>query len=309
MTPLPNFFVVGAAKSGTTALERYLSAHPQIYMSPIKEPSYFARDIIPQLPLSGWQTNQQGLEAYLDGPMRERRGGCVLEWEQYLKLFRHVQLETAIGEASTAYLISPAAPAEIRSRIPGARIVIMLRSPVERVFSTWVMFRRNGKLPLGFSDFLRSSEGDTSRWRHTILETRKIAEGVERFMAAFPAQAVRWYFHEDFSAAPLRLMRDIYSFLGVDPAFEPDVTRRHNESILPRGAILHRALRASGVWGAAHRVMPAPWRRVARRALFRAGKIEITPADRSLLIDYFRDDVRRLQRLVGRDLSHWLRPE
>src|SRR6185295_6583079 len=102
----PNFFIVGAAKSGTTSVTRYLEEHPQVYMSPIKEPSYFARDIIPGLQSPNWTRNQRGLGRYLNGPMRDRRGGCVLDWESYLKLFRNVTREIAIGEASTAYLIS-----------------------------------------------------------------------------------------------------------------------------------------------------------------------------------------------------------
>ena len=79
-TSVPNFFIVGAAKSGTTAVARYLEEHPQVYMSPIKEPSYFARDIIPVLQPSNWDRNQRGLDKYLNGPMQERRGGCVLDW-------------------------------------------------------------------------------------------------------------------------------------------------------------------------------------------------------------------------------------
>ena len=105
---IPNFFIVGAAKSGTTSVARYLDEHPQVYMSPIKEPSYFARDIIETLHPPGWARNQRGLDRYLNGPMLRRRGGCVLEWEDYLKLFRKVADEIAIGEASVA--IAAASP-------------------------------------------------------------------------------------------------------------------------------------------------------------------------------------------------------
>ena len=81
-TRTPNFFIAGAAKSGTTSLARYLEEHPQVYMSPIKEPSYFARDIIPTLQPSNWNRNQRGLQKYLNGSMRHRRGGCVLDWRR-----------------------------------------------------------------------------------------------------------------------------------------------------------------------------------------------------------------------------------
>ena len=311
MPRLPNFFVVGAAKSGTTSLGQYLAEHPQIYMSPIKEPSYFACDAIADFPLIGWSKNQRGLEKSLDGPMQDRRGGCVLDWEQYLKLFRNVSQEIAIGEASTAYLISARAPGEIRESIPEARIIIMLRSPVERAFSTYLMFCRNGRLRASFSDVIRS-DGTTemAEWRRMTLETRKIAKGVERFINVFPSAQIRWYFYEDFSQDTLGTMRSIYRFLGVDPQFNPNVRRRYNEGSLPRGPRLHRALHATNLWSLANRLVPQSARPLVRRVLFHTSvKPRISALDRSCLIDYFRDDVTELEHLVGRDLSHWLRPE
>ena len=233
----PNFFIVGAAKSGTTSVARYLAEHPQVFMSPIKEPSYFARDIIPDLHPPNWARNQRGLDRYLNGPMANRRGGCVLDWEGYLKLFRNVAGESAIGDASTAYLISPNAPSDIRSAVPHARIIMVLRSPIERAFSTYLMFWRNGRLRASFSDVIRSEgNGSLSEWRRMILETRKIATGVERFLNTFPENQIRWYFHEELSSDPLALMQRIYTFLGVDPDFRPDVSRRYNQELAAEGA-------------------------------------------------------------------------
>ncbi len=85
---LPNFFVVGAPKAGTTSLYNYLDQHPAIYMSPVKEPAFFAPDLVElkqQLGIA--EPDDTELRAYLDGPMTQRRSGVVTEWEQYLKLF------------------------------------------------------------------------------------------------------------------------------------------------------------------------------------------------------------------------------
>jgi hypothetical protein len=305
----PNFFIVGAAKSGTTSVAKYLGEHPQVYMSPIKEPSYFARDMIRSSQFHGWSRDQRGLERYLNGPMTSSRGGCVLEWEAYLKLFRNVAREIAIGEASTAYLISPEAPSDIRAAIPNARIIIVLRSPIERAFSTYVMFCRNGRLRASFSDIIRShASGALSTWRRMILETRKIAPGVERFLKTFPPDQVRWYFHEELSSDPVGFMQRIYSFIGVDPTFSPDVSRRYNEEMLPRIPLLHFAAYASGVLKLAGRVVPSRTRPALRRFIFKAGPVSRPSRDdKAILADYFNEDVNHLSRLVQKDLSHWLR--
>src|SRR5579872_1954454 len=102
---LPNFFLVGAMKSGTTSLYRYLNAHPQVYMSPIKEPNYFCSDFIPQ---------------------PSDPAGKIVSWDDYVRLFRAAGNETAIGEASVVYLCSRCAAQEIHRVLPNSRILILL---------------------------------------------------------------------------------------------------------------------------------------------------------------------------------------
>ena len=307
-THTPNFFIVGAAKSGTTSVARYLGEHPQVYMSPIKEPSYFARDIVESLHPPGWARNQRGLDRYLNSPTLGRRGGCVLEWEAYLKLFRNVGDKIAIGEASTAYLISPMAPSDIRSAFPEARIIIVLRNPIERAFSTYQMFCRNGRLRASFSEVIRSEKaGRLADWRRMMLETRRIAPGVERFLSTFPPDQIRWYFHEDLAFDALAVMKQIYSFLRVDPGFRPDISRRYNEEMVPKAPFLHYAAYKSGLLGFANLVVPAKARPILRNVLFRSPReTSISAGDRTILAEYFREDVSHLSRLVDRDLSRWL---
>ena len=110
--PLPNFFIVGAPKAGTTSLYHHLDQHPQIYMSPLKEPCYFSSELRPENyteELQPWITREiQALQQYLAGPMTEKRfGGLVSEWDDYIKLFRNAAGAHTIGEASVCYLWSP----------------------------------------------------------------------------------------------------------------------------------------------------------------------------------------------------------
>jgi hypothetical protein len=207
--------------------------------------------MIDSLDLPGWTRIRKGLERYLNGPMSRRRGGCVLEWEAYLKLFRqsrNVKLQSA--KASTVYLISPGAPADIRAAIPHARIHCRAAESHRSVrFSTDLMFCRNGRLRARFSDVIRSNAVESlSNWRRMILETRRIAPGFERFLDTFPRNQIRWYFHEELTSDPLAVMRRIYEFLGVDPGFRPDVGRRYNEEMLPKVPMLHYAAYAAGLW-------------------------------------------------------------
>ena len=106
----PNFFLVGAPQAGTTALYFYLDQHPSIFVSPIKEPCFFAPEVADITPRARelYDTDAPDLRRYLDGPMEQKRDhGLVLDWDDYLTLFKSVRDETAIGEASVAYLASP----------------------------------------------------------------------------------------------------------------------------------------------------------------------------------------------------------
>ena len=125
---LPNFILAGAPKSGTTALYHYLRQHPQIYMSPIKEPCYFAAEIRPDNLTATHLQHIRRMSRKLPAPF----GWLVSEWDDYVRLFQDVQHETAIGEASVAYLWSETAATNIASRLPDAKIIAVLRDPSER---------------------------------------------------------------------------------------------------------------------------------------------------------------------------------
>src|SRR5262245_1508584 len=128
---LPNFFVVGTGKAGTTSLYHYLRQHPQIYMSPVKEPCYFASEIRPENMASAYVSHIRRLSRNLprlldDGRPVSPLGWVVSEWDDYLRLFRQVAGETAIGEASAAYLWSATAARNIAAAAPDARIIMIL---------------------------------------------------------------------------------------------------------------------------------------------------------------------------------------
>ncbi|HLG99373.1 MAG TPA: sulfotransferase [Bryobacteraceae bacterium] len=315
MATLPNFFLVGAPKAGTTSLYFYLDQHPQVYMSPIKEPHFLADEIrfenfsphmqeiaAPGLP---------ALEQYLNGPVLEKfSGGPVSKWEDYLKLFQCATHETAIGEASPCYLWSPSASRNIAGRFPGAKIIMMLRNPIDRAFAQYRHILMFADAAVSFREHMEASlRSDSTRVGdlYPFLGFGLYYEQVKRYLDLFPQERVRIYFYEDFCAAQAPVMRDIFAFLSVEPSFTPDLSKRHMQAFVPRSYALKRLAKSSRVWNWLWPRTPARLRALARKAAFRGrDSFVLEPADRARLIDYYRDDVQKLGSLVNRDLSTWL---
>ena len=274
MPRLPNFFLAGAPKAGTTSLYHYLDQHPQIYMSPIKEVNYFAAEIReqnfePEL-RPGVAHDASLLREYLDGAMvRKRSGGIVTEWADYLRLFRNAGDQNALGEASVCYLWSATAAERIAGRIPNARILVMLRNPVDRAFSDYLQGVDNGAIRWSFREHIRRNREHRSGLfsvHYPFLEFGFYSEQLARFLNRFGRNV--WIgFYEDFQHRPKQVMRDIFEFLDVDVEFSPDMSRRYREA---------------------------------------NGAEEMGSEDRCYLIDLYCDDVRKLSGLVGRNLDAWM---
>ncbi|HKD05698.1 MAG TPA: sulfotransferase [Bryobacteraceae bacterium] len=310
---LPNFFIVGAPKAGTTSLYHYLDQHPQIYMSPIKEPNFFSTEVraenfeASQRP--ALERDARAVRRFLDGPMNEKRfGGIVTELADYERLFTNAGNATAVGEASVCYLWSSTAPGKIASMAPDARIVIILRDPAARSFSQYAHGLSVGAIKDSFREHIRKSlilEPKQFCSVYPFLEFGLYAEQVRRYRDLFGPNV--WIgFHEDFRANPLKEYRRLLRFLEVDDAFIPDLTQQYLEGLTPRVRLVG-ALRRKGIWGAVARLTPVGWRPYLRRAFTRApGAVQMSAADRQYLIDFFRADIHKLETLLSIDLSHWL---
>lgn len=303
---MPNFLIIGAAKAGTTSLYLYLGQHPQVYMSSIKEPHFFALE---------------GEDLDFRGPGdREALSRMVVinNVEAYRSLFEGVSGEKAVGEASAMYLHSEKAPGRIRYYVPEARLIAILRDPVERAYSSFLHMRRDGREPL--SDFAQALEAEEGRIRDGwapnwhYKRTGYYHEQLSRYFEVFGREQIRVYLYEDLKTDPLGMLRDVYGFLGVDDAFVPDVSMRHNVSGVPKNERLHAfLLRPHPVKTALKSFFPKKLRRRLVPGSLNAlrnwnlVKPPFPEEVRRELKETYREDVLRLQDLIGRDLSSWLK--
>ena len=313
---LPNFFIVGAPKAGTTSLYRYLKQHPEIYMSPVKEPSYFASEIrIENLsePFKRHVRRQSPhLREYVDnGKPPDPYAWLVLNWHDYESLFQRVKDQKAIGEATVSYLWSETAAANIHARIPDAKIVMVLRDPAERAFSHYMHQLAEGLTRSTFREHIEQAASGTRREisaLHPFLELGLYYEQVKRYLDLFPRENIRIYWYEEAWRQPGQLLADLFRFLNVDPTFVPDTTKRALERRAPRLVPVVYLLKKYELWEPLRRVIPAALRPGMRSAIFRRRtSLVMDGRDREYLIGYYGEDIQKLASLLDRDLGAWLR--
>jgi SAM-dependent methyltransferase len=247
---LPNFFIVGAAKAGTSSIGEYLSRHPEIYISPIKEPHFFSEDIrMADFRPDYRERATLDVPAYLlNHPLPNKHIAYIEDQSQYLELFREVEKEQAIGELSTGYLYSNSAAENLFKFKPDAKIVMVLRQPVERAYSHYLMNLRDlwdhdsGFINALERDFTASEKG----WgrSHLYVELGLYFEQVSRYLKCFPGNQVKIVLYEDFKNDPVGFIKELCEFLGVSSSalIAKDMEERKNIATLPRFKILNMYL-------------------------------------------------------------------
>jgi hypothetical protein len=292
---MPTFIVIGAAKAGTTALYWYLAEHPDVFMSDVKEPNYFA----------------YGLDA--DGGLvygdPELHRFPVTTRAAYEALFEEAGGAAAVGEASAIYLECPQTPARIAREVPDARIVCGLREPVDRAYSDYQMYLRSRGRRLDEARDLVVGAAwarPDSHWVEIGMYHRMLS----RYYEAFPRERIHVYLFDDLRRTPAEVVRDLYAFVGVDPSFVPDTETPHNIGGMPSNMALERLLTSDRLRRVVEPLVP---RRAANRVRrLRTRNLRKAPplpqALREQLAETFHDDIVRTSELIGRNLDAWLAP-
>ena len=301
MNKRPNFFLVGTGKAGTTSLHRYLRQHPQIYMSVVKEPSYFAEEV----------RSEHLSEAFLRHVRRQGQKWPVTDWTEYEALFANANGAKAIGEATPSYLWSETAAAGIHARLPGAKIVMILRDPAERAYSQYLHQLAEGLTRATFREQIEHGMRGGHRKlsaEYPFLEVGLYYEQVKRYLDLFPREHIRIYWYEEAWQQPACLMADLFGFLEVDEGFRVDVSRRALERRAPRLASAWYFVKRYNISRRVKELSPEWLEPRLRKLAYRPEKsLRMAERDRQYLVEYYRDDVRKLEGLVERDLSAWMR--
>ena len=291
----PDFLVIGAAKSGTTALWYYLDAHPGVALGPVKEPRFFTRlggglargDVDDSMPRAG--THERGIE-----------------W--YEALFEDEPAGAVRGEASTVYAVAPDAPALIHAHNPDVRLILMVRDPVDRIYSHYWQELKSGWDPGPFAEIV--AEGHPRLRYYEAMSHYKAI--VERYLAYFGRDQLLVLTKEDMDDDPDTVLETVFRFIGVDPTFRPpSLGRRYNVQRVPR----FPALRRVGEW-ARGAVGPHLPERVRQRLGVIQRKVERTlsepieydaldPALRAALLPRFEEDIRFVEAWTGTPRPAW----
>lgn len=297
----PNFFIVGAPKCGTTAMYRWLSAHPEVFV-PVKEIHYFGADLDHRRP--------------------------PVSAERYAELFEPVtSAHKAVGDVGVWYLLSASAAEEIQHYNPDAKIVIMLRRPPEMLYSLHSQLLYSGEEDL--ENFSAALDAETDR-----AEGRRIPDSTHRGLEAPPSECLQYLrvgafaeqvaryqsrfeqvhvvLHDDIVEDAAAAYRGVLDFLEVDPGFVPDFSVV-NANTRVKSQAMRRAIQ--GLWfGPLRAVAPAPVRGFGRRMFERLQAINtetgarppLDPSVRLRVQHALTDDVERLSGLIDRRLGHWL---
>lgn len=292
----PDFFIVGAPKCGTTALDHYLKQHPEIFLPDRKEPQFFGSDI--------------------------HASTFIKDKAEYLQLFSTAQNERRVGETSVWSLYSRRAAREIAEFAPHANVIIMLRNPTEMLYSMHSQYLYTGNEDI--ESFAAALEAEEARKKGKLIpqtatfveglfyrESARYYEQVQRYFEAFGHDRVHVILFDDLKADPGKVYVDTLRFLGVDPSFRPDL-----KVVNPNKRVRSKALRDASKYSQGYvrrlskKLIPFQTRRRLVSLLDRYNTVYESPRPieeetSARLKAEFAPEVEKLSGLLGRDLSGW----
>jgi hypothetical protein len=296
---LPNFLIVGAAKSGTSSLHNYLNQHPEVFMPSynsegmkVKEPRFLIKDLV-----------------------KHRLHNGVWTWEEYKSLFNDVIDEKAIGESTVLYLYYyKDAIKNIKEKLGNdVKIIIMLRNPADRAYSAFQHVSRGFKEQNSFEKSLEMEDGRLERVENlTPMVMYKdmglYHEMVKSYQENF--SNVHIVIYDDFRDDTENEMKKTYQFLGISDNEDIDYVTRHNVGgkRWKNDKMKHLFMKENPIKSVFKRIIPKGIRKGLRNNLVTASTNKVLlmkDQTRIMLNDFFREDVRKLSDLLNRDLTHW----
>ena len=295
---LPNFLIIGAAKSGTTALYHYLKQHPDVFLTPIKETNFFALD---------------GMNIDFKGPGDSEgvHRNSITNITEYSYQFSKYKNEKAIGEVCPSYLYSENAPKNIKKYIPDVKIIAILREPVDRAFSAWLHLTRDKREYCSFDKALnnesrRIQENWAEIWHYK--EQGMYYKQLRRYYDVFTKENIKVFFYNDFKNNPKKIYSEICDFIGVNNAFNVDMDQNHNRGGLSRNRLLYNLMMQNNFLKTIFNFfIRGSFRKRIKLFLDKRNltSLRLDPNEKMKYKSFFEDDIRELEKLLKLRINNW----
>lgn len=288
----PSFFIVGAPKSGTTALYDYLALHPEVCMSSEKEPNFF----------SDPEIRAQGLYYRKKNPDTT---------EAYLALFVASEAHKIAGECSVSYLFYPQVPPRIRDFNPQAKIIISLRQPASRAFSHYLMDYSLGLVKAPFDRILYEGKDNPSLrlYYQQYIELGFYYAQVKRYIDTFPANQILIFLHEELVREPANTLSMLSDFLGIRNARPEDGLKQSNVSGAPESSVIRVLYQNKIIRKTLSGIFSPELKIKIKSTLFSKRNLPVlSESSARHLNSLYSGDIALLEGLIGKNLQHWINP-
>tara|TARA_Y100000746_G_C15451485_1_gene427362 strand:- start:1071 stop:1928 length:858 start_codon:yes stop_codon:yes gene_type:complete len=283
MRKIVDFFIVGAPKAGTTSLYEYLKQHSVICMSTIKEPDFFTKDELLKNPLYYGKNPIENIEDYHD-------------------LFDDSNCQIR-GEASVSYLFYPLVAKKIKQYNTNAKIIIMLRNPVDRAFSHYLMDYKLGLVDQDFESIFNKSD---SLFFQQYFEIGNYYEQVMRYLSNFDKDRIQIIWYEDFVEFGTKELQKTYKFLSVNIKKNTILQTKHNAFSLPKNKIIRKVYSMIFLRRLLKNILPVKFTSIVKKNLFSDSKKPILCNKlRKKIIKYYINDIEKLEKAMNKNLILW----
>jgi hypothetical protein len=284
-----DFIGIGAAKSGSSWLDYCLENHPQINIPEDKSLFFFNSDFGNQYEKDNWSHYSKGIN-----------------W--YLKKFAPIEEGKVRGEFGVSYLNDPVACERIKELFPDTKILVTLRNPVDMIYSLYWYAKSTVEIttPDTFEEMVD---------REIYLDRGKYYKNLKRYYTAFPGKNIHVIVMDDIMNKPEKTIEELYKFLGVDPSFSPPNLYKKvypaigNRSVLLKnvGFRMFSVMKYFRLGALKNFILDNPifYKVYSRLNVVPKKYLPMDPVTRKKLTNYYRKDIEKLEKLIGRDLSAW----
>ncbi len=286
---LPNLFIVGTPKAGTTSLHHYLSFHPEVFMSTPKETNFFTYDDIKKQDLYYKEEH-------------------ISSKDQYLNLFKKVKNEHVIGEGSVSYLYYPGTAKKLFDFNPKSKIIIILRNPVERCYSHYLMDYNLGFVKTDLETIISEGENENSshaRAYQQFIKLGQYSHQIEEYLSVFPKEQVKIFIYEEIVPERKKFILDVCAYLGIKYIYDNDFEHQTNIYNQPKGDLLKKMYSSRIIRKSIKTLLPKKQLDRISNRFFDKKKPKLDENTRLKLTKFYMSDIQKTEDILGKNLNLW----